>query len=253
MAISFTNNTIGEPFIVLNQVSSTNNYAMEQLKNELSGHGAAYFAEEQVLGKGQRNKHWVAEKGKNILLSVILETDWLKVADLFKISVVAAIASYDFFSRYAGEETFIKWPNDIYWGDRKAGGILVENIVRGNLWQFAVLGIGININQVKFEADLPNPVSMKQITGKDFIAIDLAKELCGCIEQRLYQLKANQFDDLLNFYNSVLYKKGKMVRLRKGNAILNCCIKEVNIFGQLITEGGAQEIFNFGEVDWVMD
>ena len=226
---------------------------MEQLKNGIAVHGTSYFAEDQILGKGQRNKTWVAERGKNILLSVVLEADWMRVSDVFQMSVVTAIATHDFFSRHINQETYIKWPNDIYWRDRKAGGILIENIIRGNIWQFAVAGIGMNINQVQFDPNLPNPVSMKQITGKDFNVIDLAKELCGCIENRYQELQEKKFDQLLQYYNSVLYKKNEMVRLKKSNAVFECIVKEVNAFGQLITEGAAQDIYNFSEVEWVPD
>ena len=86
-----------------------------------------------------------------------------------------SLPAYDFFNFYAIDETSIKWPNDIYWRDRKAGGILIENILQGKKWKFAIVGIGININQTLFPASLPNPVSLKQITGKTFNVVELGK------------------------------------------------------------------------------
>ncbi|MFA6609111.1 MAG: biotin--[acetyl-CoA-carboxylase] ligase, partial [Candidatus Paceibacterota bacterium] len=159
-------------------VESTNIYAMDLLQANLAGHGAAFFAHQQTSGKGQRGKSWTTEPGQNIALSVIIDVSFLTITRQFPLSSMVAAASYDFFSNYAGDETRIKWPNDIYWRDRKAGGILIENLVRGNNWQGAVAGIGINLNQTGFQASVRNPVSLKQITGKQYNPVEMARELC---------------------------------------------------------------------------
>ena len=91
-------------------------------------HGMAIFAREQTSGKGQRGKNWVSEKDANIVLSILLNPYPLGIQDQFKLSVCVSVSIYEFFSRYAGDETKIKWPNDLYWRDRKAGGILIENV-----------------------------------------------------------------------------------------------------------------------------
>src|SRR6187397_1554210 len=144
-------------------------------------HGLAIFSHEQTAGKGQRGKNWVSEKDANIALSILLNPLPLSVPDQFKLSVCIAVSTWEFFSQYAGDETRIKWPNDLYWRDRKAGGVLIENVIgrwdpiaiglgsgveKSEAWKWSVIGIGININQTAFSPDLPNPVSLKQITGK---------------------------------------------------------------------------------------
>jgi len=247
-----TKNKIGQPFVQFEAIDSTNSYAIDSLQANLAAHGTAYFAHHQTAGKGQRGKAWHTQPGSNIILSVIVDCTALAMHQQFKLSVAVALASYDFFSQYAGDETFIKWPNDIYWRDRKAAGILIENIVKGNMWQWAVVGIGMNINQTTFGENAKNPVSLKQITGKHFDTIELAKALCNCLEKRYQQLLITDFTSLLAEYNQHLYKAGQVVKLKKDTAAFTCTIKQVNANGQLEVAGAAKDYFEFGEVDWVI-
>ena len=163
-----------------------------------------------------------------------------------------ALACHDLFLKYAGDETTIKWPNDIYWRDRKAGGILIENLIRGDQWAWSVVGIGINVNQAHFPEMLKNPVSLKQITGKEHDTRDLARELCKCVEGRLGDWREKGAGFLLDEYNQRLYKRGESVKLKKESIVFPCIIKEVSLNGDLIIDGAAQESFRFGEVEWVI-
>ena len=242
--------TVGQPFIELSDVESTNIYAMQCVQANLAAHGITFFAHNQTAGRGQHGKSWIIEPGCNITMSVIVDCSFLSLSTPFPLSVMAALASHDFFSNYAPEETYIKWPNDLYWRDRKAGGILIENQVRGNIWQWGVVGIGINLNQVRFPESLLNPVSLKQITGKEFQTVEMAKELCQCIENRYQQLKEGFFEDLLIQYNQHLFKRGLEVKLKKNNIVFNCLIKGVSAGGELLVSGGLQDSFRFGEVTW---
>jgi BirA family biotin operon repressor/biotin-[acetyl-CoA-carboxylase] ligase len=115
---------IGQRLIILPSIDSTNNYAMGQANAGLAGHGTVYFALEQTAGKGQRGKSWITTVGENIMMSVVIEPQSLKINDQFLLSAAIALGCYDFFKSYAGDEISIKWPNDIYWRDRKAGGYL---------------------------------------------------------------------------------------------------------------------------------
>ncbi|HEY1018406.1 MAG TPA: biotin--[acetyl-CoA-carboxylase] ligase [Sediminibacterium sp.] len=252
MSPSEAKTPIGQPFMELAVVESTNIYAMDLLQANLAGHGTAVFAHQQTAGKGQRGKRWTGEPGLNIALSVIVDCSFLTITRQFPLSSMAALACHDFFSRHAGDETRIKWPNDLYWRDRKAGGILIENLVRGNKWQGAVVGIGININQVVFAELLKNPVSLKQITGKTFQPIKLANELCDCLEQRWQQLKSGDEAGLLAAYNRQLYKRGEQVRLKTGNIAFQGVVEAVTGEGELRVSGGLQDLFRFGELEWVI-
>lgn len=244
-------NTAGLPFIELITVDSTNNYAMEKLQTGEVQHGTAWFAHSQTAGKGQRGRQWFAQAGQNITMTVALHINALPVSGQFYLSAAIALAGYDLYSRYAGSESCVKWPNDIYWNDRKAGGILIENVLRGNNWQWAVVGTGININQAAFDNNAGRAVSLKQITGKDHDVIALAKELRG-YELKRYEQLLNDKDRILDDYNAVLYKKGQRVKLRKENIVFEAVVKEVMPDGRLQVEGAAWEYFNFGEVEWVI-
>ena len=249
----FTPKTIiGQPFVELTEVESTNIYAMDRLQANLAAHGTVFFAHSQTAGRGQHGKSWAAEPGRNIAMSVIIDCSSFLLTQQFPLSVMVALASHDLFCKYAGDETFVKWPNDIYWRDRKAGGILIENQVRGSKWQAAVVGIGLNLNQTVFSSQLKNPVSLKQITGKDLDTVALAKELCNCLEKRYRQLINDDFTNLLEEYNSHLFKRGEKVRLKKGAVAFECTIDAVSADGELQVSGGLQESFRFGEVEWVM-
>jgi len=246
------------PFIELQSVDSTNNYARQQIHAGLAQHGMAFFAHEQVAGKGQRGKVWVAEKDANIFLSLVVNPYPLGLAEQFQLSACVAVAVQDFFLKYAGDDTKIKWPNDLYWQDRKAGGILIENIVTGEpqnstgkKWT-SIIGIGININQINFDPELKNPVSLKQITGKNFNTVELAKELCAILNKHFTLLIEEGFEEIFTAYLHHLYKRKAKVKLKRGNKVFEVMIEEVSPTGKLITHHGIQQEFDFGEVEWII-
>jgi BirA family biotin operon repressor/biotin-[acetyl-CoA-carboxylase] ligase len=243
---------IGEPFIILPTIDSTNNYAKALVRDGLAKHGMAVFAEIQTNGRGQKNNQWLSEQGLNIMMTAILDGSWLSINEQFQLSCATAVACSDFFSKYAGDETCIKWPNDLYWRDRKAGGILIENVIKGNIWDKAVVGIGININQVSFTDMKNKPVSLKQITGKSFEVKLLAKELCTFLEKRYNELKEGHFENQLDLYNQRLFKKGKLVTLKKDNEIINSTVEGVNKKGELLINNQLQSSFTHGEVEWIL-
>ena len=264
MPLPSAGNPIGKPFIELQSIDSTNKYAMGLIHGDLlpdghgeAQHGMAVFTHAQTAGKGQRGKNWTSQKDLNIALSILLNPSPLSVPDQFKLSVCIAVSAWDVFSKYAGDETKIKWPNDIYWRDRKAGGILIENIIQSSQsdvgsWQWSVAGIGININQTDFDPDLPNPVSLKQITGKAYEPIELAKELCSVIEKNYQSLITGNFMSLFKKYQNHLYKKDAKVKLKKGTRAFKTIIKGISETGQLITQHSIEERLEFGEVEWVL-
>ena len=237
-------------FTILDTVDSTNNYAMARVHDGLANHGMVWFAHEQTAGKGQRGKAWIMEKGKNIAMSLVLEPDKLQITNQFHLSAAVALACFDFVKFYAGDETKIKWPNDLFWRDRKAGGILIENKFKGKAWKWAVVGIGININQTQFDNFLIKAVSLKEITGIFFNNIDLAKELHALLMKNLGEL--NTAENIMEQYNEHLYKINKNVTLKNKDIKFETVIKGVNEEGQLITVDSIEHRFNFGEVEWVL-
>jgi BirA family biotin operon repressor/biotin-[acetyl-CoA-carboxylase] ligase len=174
---------LGVPLIELSTIDSTNIYAMAQIKEGMAKSGSCFRADYQTHGKGQHGRVWESSKGQNLLCSYILE---LKTLDKSKkwapndqngFSAAIALGARTFFDAYTNGDTKIKRPNDIYWRDRKAGGILIENQLKGKEWTWTVIGIGININQTVFSPEAPNPVSLKQITGRDWDILSLQEAL----------------------------------------------------------------------------
>lgn len=248
---------LGSPFVELQSVDSTNNYARQQIHAGLAQDGMAIFAHDQVAGKGQRGKVWATEKGANLILSIVVKPHPLQLAQQFQLSACTAVALREFFMKYAGDETKIKWPNDLYWQDRKAGGVLIENIVGGTRqgggreWT-SIIGMGININQTTFDPELKNPVSLKQITGKNFQPVELAKELCVHLDKRLTELRKNGFEGIYQTYLSGLYKRKAAVRLKKGTIVFEGIIRGVSPVGKLIVQHSTIEGFNFGDIEWII-
>src|SRR5690242_17711859 len=162
--------------VILDCVDSTNNYAMALIKKGKINCAAAVFAKEQTHGKGRRGRQWKSNPAENIILSVAVPMQWQSISKQFEISVAAALSCYDLFQKYILGNLFIKWPNDIFIGDSKAGGILIENVIKGNIWQWSVVGIGLNINQEEFEEGIQKASSLKLASGKNFDVLELAEE-----------------------------------------------------------------------------
>ena len=238
-------------FKILDSVDSTNNYAMAKAHEGLAKHGMCWFAELQTAGKGQRGRTWSGVAKENIAMSIVLQPHFLHLRHHFALSMAVSLAAYDLIKHFSPVEMKIKWPNDLYWCDRKAGGILIENIIQGNSWKWAVAGIGININQLEFDPSLSNPVSIKQLTGRPHDVLALAKNLHEYIMQRFETLKLMDIRRLCNEYNQHLYKAGCQVRLKKGNMTFETTIKEVTPAGRLVTVDSIERQFDFGEVEWI--
>ncbi len=191
MSLATPFNILGAPLIELSTIDSTNIYAMAQIKEGLAKSGSCYRADFQTQGKGQHGRVWESSKGQNLLCTYILE---LKQLDSTKkwvpehqigFSAAIALGIRGFYDVLTNGDTKIKRPSDIYWRDRKAGGILIENIVRGTEWTWAVVGIGINVNQTQFSPDAPNPVSLKQITGREWDTRSLQEALSKALTKSI--------------------------------------------------------------------
>ncbi|MEO8412084.1 MAG: biotin--[acetyl-CoA-carboxylase] ligase [Ginsengibacter sp.] len=237
--------------IILERVDSTNNYAMAMVQNKEAMSGDAVFAIEQIEGKGRRGKTWQSHKGENIILSIMVQMQWLPVQQQFQLSMAVALGCFDFFSKYIKKNIKIKWPNDIFLNDSKAGGILIENIIKGNLWQWAIIGIGLNINQETFDNVIVKPISLRQITEKHYDVIQLSRELHGAILKKLEILQSGEFDHLFHEYNENLFCRNQIVKLKKGNIVFETKIEGISARGELITRDVMERRFGFDEVEWV--
>jgi BirA family biotin operon repressor/biotin-[acetyl-CoA-carboxylase] ligase len=169
---------------------------MDQIKQGLAESGSCYTADFQTNGKGQHGRVWESSKGQNLLCSYILELNTLDAlknwtpTDQIGFSAAIALGARAFFAAFAGSETKIKKPNDIYFSDRKAGGILIENLVRGKEWTWTVIGIGMNINQNSFSSAAvnsvsSNPISLQEITNKSWDVKQMQKHLSEALNNAI--------------------------------------------------------------------
>ena len=241
-------------FHQLLQADSTNNYAIQQIRAGLAQHGNAWFTTNQTDGKGQRGKHWESEPGKNMALSLAIEPPHKLSDNKFIFNMFIADACAVFLELLVQQKIHLKWPNDLYINDRKAGGILIENTFRGEHWQWSVVGIGLNLNQDSFSVSAGRPVSLTQITGKMYDPETIARELHVQLLKTLQRSGDYNVDDVLNAYNSRLYKKNETVAFKKDKEILSGKIVEVNTEGLLLVEiDGAPKTFQFGELEWLFE
>ena len=244
---------IGQPFVNLLATGSTNDEARIAIKDGRATPGMVIFTTEQKAGRGQRGRAWKSERDASIAMSAIIQPDFLTVSQQFSLSMAVSLAVCDLLGSYAGlDDIRIKWPNDIYWKDRKISGILIESVISssGN-WQWAVAGIGINVNQPSFPSELPNPVSLRQITGKQFQCETLARELCLHLNIRIKQLQLKGDSVLHQDYNGKLYKRGSVCSFIKEGHPLQAIVDSVTCTGELILKEIAEPI-RFGEIEWVI-
>ena len=238
---------IGTPFLILQQVDSTNNYATALLHEGMAHHGTVVFAYEQTKGKGQRHKQWLSAKNENITLSIILQPSNLSISKAFLLSMGISVAALRFYKKYE-TNSFIKWPNDIILNDRKAGGILIENLFQGSEWKYSVIGIGLNVNQMDFPG--LKATSLAIATGHKFDVLNLAKQLISEVDRAYDQLISDP-GSIREEYLQNLYCKDQQVKLKKGNRTFEVKVLVVSDHGHLLTRHVIEEDFKVGEVEWV--
>ena len=188
---------------MLDEASSTNTEAA--LLDP--AHGTVVACRRQTAGRGQRGNSWEATPGENLTFSVVLRPRTIEACRQFEISEIVSLAIVDVLRRHVGEGVAIKWPNDIYWRDLKICGILIENAVCGGGIERSIAGIGINVNQVRFLSDAPNPVSMRSVTGTEYpldaLLDEFAGEIVGAFDE--YE-KEPDFESLHMRYCAALWR-----------------------------------------------
>src|SRR5690348_4069694 len=191
--------------IELDSIDSTNNYAMALIDADKAQHGLTVTARRQTAGKGQRGKQWLDELGQSLLMSIIVVPQ-CGLEDQFAFNASVAVSVAEILEEiYKNWQIRIKWPNDIIINDKKAGGILIENIIRGGTWSYSVIGIGINILQTGFPAELPYATSLKIASGRSFKIAELRQQICN----RILEYTSGEITSslILQRYNELLYKK----------------------------------------------
>lgn len=217
---------------ILAEIESTNDYAKSLIKANKAHHGTGIFTTKQTQGKGRRENKWISEPGKNIALSVITQMQNHDISSQPTLSMISALAVSRLIENNTDLTTSVKWPNDLFVHDKKITGILIENILAGNEWKWAITGFGVNINQLNFEK-YPGATSLAFETDTTFPLEKLAAELQNIFLNFLD--KWNKMD-WLKQYNDKLYKKDETVKVITKNNEFLTTIRGVDIHGNLITE-----------------
>ncbi len=240
--------TIGHKLIRLKEIDSTNNYAMMCLSGDKGKEGVVIQTLSQTKGRGHQLSSWQSAKGKNLLFSIILQPDFVKAACQFSLSMAISLGIIDFLSLH-GIKAQVKWPNDIYHRDKKLAGILIENTIMGNHLAKSIVGIGLNVNQVAFAASLPNPVSMRLITGFEFSLDKSLEELLQKLDKRYLQLKSED-KKICHEYVEKLYLVHEKKQFSSARGTFTGKIEGVGEFGRLMVnvEGSGIQYFDFKEI-----
>lgn len=234
--------------LYIETVDSTNHF----LKTHWTDftHGTSVRAGFQTAGRGLAQNSWESDAGKNLLMSTLIFPQ-IPAAEQFKVNMLYVRGIYELLSQFQGIK--IKWSNDIYYNDRKLGGILIEHGIEGEHIKYSICGIGLNINQTEFSNRLPNPVSLKQITGIEQDVTHWAQQIHKNILHAFETHEKESFEDLKSVYLKSLYRFNEKHLFKDNSGVFQAKIIDINPFGMLVLETDSQEIkvFGFKEIVFV--
>ncbi len=244
----------------LNSIDSTNTYLLNLIKKNAALPGMGVFTTTQTRGKGQRGHKWLGEPGKNLAISFAVPVKGIPLSRQFLFSAAVAGALCKYLTAVTGSKNNnVKWPNDIYYGHKKLAGILIESIIGpgknspGTSWQWAVIGIGINVNQTSFDAEVPNAISLQQITGQPHDIKMLAQQLVAYLQHSLQLFDNEQDERVLGRYNRHLYRQNEQVNFKTAEGDFTAVIKEVLLNGQLaVSTVTGDRNLTHGVQEWVV-
>ena len=240
-----------DKIFTIKEIGSTNKYAA-CLPTDTE-EGKVIVARFQTHGRGQGSNFWESEAGKNLTLSIILKPEFLPITDQFYISKIISLAIADLLATYV-KNISIKWPNDIYVGEKKIAGILIENSISGSNLMQSIIGMGININQGKFTSEAPNPVSLLQITGKEHDLNTALKKLLELTEYYYNSLKNDDFDAIDARYLKYLFRYQKASEFMADGKTFRGTIIAVERTGELLIQDDKAGIRKFmhREVEYII-
>ena len=239
--------------IRLQKTDSTNNYLHALARPEQLGEGSVVWAEFQTAGRGQIGNSWESAEGENLTFSVVLYPTFLLANRQFLISQITALSVKQTLDRYVDDIT-VKWPNDIYWRDRKICGMLIENDLAGQFIYSSILGIGININQKEFKSNAPNPVSLYQIIGKRTDRENFLQEFLERLYANYLLLLQEKEVLIQEAYRQSLYRREGFHLYEDANGRFEAAIEEIEPSGYLHLRLRDNTIrrYEFKEVRFVM-
>lgn len=248
--------TTGFNILEFNRVDSTNIRAKELIRAGYIPEGTIIFAKEQFAGRGYDTNRWESEPGSNITMSCILRPTFLAPQKQFFLTKIISLALYKTVSSILPQRSkvSIKWPNDVYYEAKKIAGILVENNIMANAIRESVCGIGLNVNQRKFISDAPNPVSLRQLTGKTYNLSDILAMLLENIDYWYRHLQMEEFEKISESYHEALFRLGVAARYESMDQQFTGIITGTDPYGrlQIVTTSGEERLFDFKEVRFIL-
>lgn len=244
--------------LTLEAVPSTNTYLRElvardpSLPNLYSVHTL-----EQTEGRGQRGNQWYSRPGQDLAMSLLLRSNCLNAKEQYAVSELVAYATLKTIARYLTEEQAeqlsVKWPNDIYYGERKIAGILIEHSITGSKVDYSIAGIGINLNGTDFPEDLPNPISLRMITGESYDSREVLERLLRRFGWMLEEFLMGHYAEVHRLYMKRLYRRHGLYPYHDAQGRFMASIKDVLPNGCLVLEREDGQVVEYAFKEVVFD
>lgn len=240
--------------IRLKEVVSTNKSLRELAEEQELPEGSVVVADFQTAGRGQPGNSWESEAGMNLTFSVVLYPDCIPANKQFLISQIAALSVKETLDQYTDGIT-VKWPNDIYWKDKKICGMLIENDLTGAFIFRSVIGIGINLNQKEFRSNAPNPVSLSSITGKVYDKEEILDRFLTIFYNYYLRLLQEEYEEIRESYRSALYRGTGYHPFHDETGAFAARIETIEPSGHLLLQlmDGTKRRYAFKEVSYLID
>jgi len=233
---------LGKDLFYLPECHSTNDVAREKLKENKAGEGSIIITDRQTNGRGQRGNQWHSEAGLNLTFSFILRPEFLHPAEQFGLNIAVSLGIREAISGYISG-VMIKWPNDIvHEGGGKLGGILIENSLRGQNIESSIVGIGLNINQLKFP--VPGASSIALLAGASVDKEAVLQAVIAKIEYFYLMLKSKGEKSLHDAYKSHLYRLGQLGQFHDGEDFIGT-ITGISDQGKLMIQKEDKELYEY--------
>lgn len=243
---------IGKNIQYVTTCHSTNDIAAYKVRSGSAIHGEIVIAGEQTAGRGQRGRNWLADKDQNFTFSIILFPSELEVKNQFYLAQVVALGVRKYVADRVSKPVYIKWPNDIFIGPNKTAGILIENTLRGHRIQSSVVGIGLNVNQQRFDTERTTSLALE--LGNTLQLGEELEKLQLCLEMYFSLLEQGDYRQLKELYLNEALGVGEERRFLTSIGPLTGKIADVTPEGKLVLSKGG-ETFAFGaqEISWIWE
>ena len=240
-------------YIHLEQIDSTNAY-LQRLQSECDIRKWVVSADMQTAGKGMGSNSWESEVGKNLTFSLALDVSFLPAEKQFLLSEAVPLGIVEVLDKLLPvEKLSIKWPNDIYYENRKLAGILINSTIKASMMDISIIGIGLNINQMQFQDWPTHPISLQQITGMVYDLLPLMEQIAEHIIIKVEQLKSDPMT-IEQDYLKRLFRYRTWADYEVGGKVLRLLMTGIDPFGrlQLVDEQQTSYTFDIKEIKFVL-